>query len=184
MNSDQPDRNEKIRIAASPGCTCGSTRSRQTVKRLAPSVTPAISISHGNGVVEALHDPDAEGQLEGDLHQDHAGQRVVKPHVLQDQEHRHDQRDRRKGVQHDQPAEKEPPPRHVQPRQRVARGQGDRRHHQRGADREDQGVARKAPDRRAALGQRPGQEAPVLGSVNPSGMIEPGGVVVTVSITW
>ena len=61
------------------------------------------TLTHGlKGTVdfeEAVHDEDRKRQLEGDKHENDAEQRVEEPDPIEHQEHRHDQRQYRKGVQ-------------------------------------------------------------------------------------
>ncbi len=83
-----------------PGLTCGSTRLRQTRKREAPSTTLSHFDFPRHCVVEALHQPDAERQVNRRLHQDDPDQRIVETDHLQHDEDGDDQRHRREGMQH------------------------------------------------------------------------------------
>ena len=105
MYSSQPRMKVKTAIARMPFL---HLRQHHVHERLAPrgAVGQRAHLDvPGHGVEEALHDEDGEGQLEGDEHQDDAVERVEQPDPVEHQEHRHDQRQHREGVQHQQRAQ-------------------------------------------------------------------------------
>ena len=107
--------------------TCGSTTRRKAWRRDAPSVIALISMSHGTASKKPFMTKIEKGSSIGDEHEDDAEERVQQPDPVEHQEDRDDQRQHRKGMQHEQ-----------RPQERVAAAESEAREVVAGERRDDE----------------------------------------------